>query len=94
MNIEKIFGEELQKIRKEKGLSQEQLVGMKKALRSPVIENCFRCCCEMESATVGVICPFCGEINICCHACEEWIEETAKNCHRCVRGSYFVEGHH
>jgi hypothetical protein len=25
VNIEKIFGEELQKIRKEKGLSQEQL---------------------------------------------------------------------
>ncbi|MBC8391701.1 MAG: hypothetical protein H8E17_03910 [Deltaproteobacteria bacterium] len=94
MNIEKTFGEELQKIRKEKGLSQEQLGGTQINLTSPVIENCFRCCCEMESETVEVVCPFCGEVNICCHACEEWIEERTENCYRCVNGSCFVEGGH
>lgn len=63
-------------------------------LFSSVIENCVYCSCEIESNTVWVACDFCGKMNVCCHACEEWIEETSENCHRCVNGSYFVEGNH
>ncbi|MBN2783896.1 MAG: hypothetical protein JXR25_03650 [Pontiellaceae bacterium] len=94
MNLEQVFGEELRKLREEKGLSQEQLAGMNKELSSSVIENGIRCCREIESETVWVVCPFCGEINICCHACEEWIEELAENCHRCINGYFFVQGRH
>ena len=94
MNLEQIFGEELRKLREEKGLSQEQLFGLKIKLTSPIIESCIRCCREIESKTVSVLCPFCGELNVCCHACEEWIEEFAENCYRCINGAFFVEGRH
>ncbi len=53
MNIEKIFGEELQKIRKEKGLSQEQLgfesgyhrtyiSQLERGIKSPSLKTIFR----------------------------------------------------
>lgn len=53
MNIEKIFGEELQKIRKEKGLSQEQLgfesgyhrtyiSQLERGVKSPSLKTIFR----------------------------------------------------
>jgi predicted nucleic acid binding AN1-type Zn finger protein len=86
------LGKNVSELRNKKELTQEQLAGMKKALSARVIENCFNCCCEMKSETVGAICPFCGEPNICCHACKEWIEERAENCCRCVFGSHFIEG--
>ena len=94
MNLEQIFGEELRKLREENGLSQEQYCGEKIKLAVPIIENCACCCREIESKTISAVCPFCGEMNICCHACEEWIEEQTENCYRCEHGSYFVEGHH
>lgn len=53
MNIEKVFGEELQKIRKEKGLSQEQLgfesgyhrtyiSQLERGVKSPSLKTIFR----------------------------------------------------
>lgn len=53
MNIEKIFGEELQKIRKDKGLSQEQLgfesgyhrtyiSQLERGVKSPSLKTIFR----------------------------------------------------
>jgi len=53
VNIEKIFGEELQKIRKEKGLSQEQLgfesgyhrtyiSQLERGVKSPSLKTIFR----------------------------------------------------
>jgi len=53
MNIEKIFGEELQKIRKEKGFSQEQLgfesgyhrtyiSQLERGVKSPSLKTIFR----------------------------------------------------
>jgi transcriptional regulator with XRE-family HTH domain len=53
VNIEKIFGEELQKIRKEKGLSQEQLgfesgyhrtyiSQLERGIKSPSLKTIFR----------------------------------------------------
>ena len=53
MNIEKIFGEELQKIRKEKGLSQEKLgfesgyhrtyiSQLERGVKSPSLKTIFR----------------------------------------------------
>lgn len=53
MNIERVFGEELQKIRKEKGLSQEQLgfesgyhrtyiSQLERGIKSPSLKTIFR----------------------------------------------------
>ena len=53
MNVEKIFGEELQKIRKDKGLSQEQLgfesgyhrtyiSQLERGVKSPSLKTIFR----------------------------------------------------
>lgn len=72
----------------------EKFEGIQIKLSSSVIENCAFCSREIESETVWAACPFCGQMNVCCHACEEWIEESAENCYRCVNGSYFVEGRH
>ena len=88
------LGKNVSELRKEKGLTQEQIAGLKTELSSYVIENCFRCSREIESETVMAFCPFCGEINVCCHACEEWINEIADNCYRCFNGAYFIEGEH
>jgi hypothetical protein len=88
------LGKNVSDLRKEKGLTPEQIVGMETELSSSVIENCVQCCCEIESNTVWAVCPFCGEINICCHACMEWINETADNCYRYFNGAYFIEGQH